>query len=177
MKPVPPVMKIFMAPSSRIEAALSGAGRNLWTEAASFIGLATANIGPRRRESKAAQTGRRRVTFRVVSLPVSVANSRVPSLREEPLHDSRFCVGPQEGVVLDVGVDGEKDLTSLALDLGFSSHSHLTDAFRREFGTGARPTRMFASLKYCLRFLRDLGVLHGEALSFAFRSPPFPLTS
>lgn len=29
---------------------------------------------------------------------------------------------------------GEKDLTSLALDLGFSSHSHLTDAFRREFG-------------------------------------------
>jgi len=29
---------------------------------------------------------------------------------------------------------GEEDLTSLALDLGFSSHSHLTDAFRKEFG-------------------------------------------
>lgn len=30
--------------------------------------------------------------------------------------------------------DGTDDLTSLALDLGFSSHSHFTDAFRREFG-------------------------------------------
>jgi len=29
---------------------------------------------------------------------------------------------------------GANDLTSLALDLGFSSHSHFTDAFRREFG-------------------------------------------
>jgi AraC family transcriptional regulator len=30
--------------------------------------------------------------------------------------------------------DGADDLTALALDLGFSSHSHFTDAFRREFG-------------------------------------------
>lgn len=29
---------------------------------------------------------------------------------------------------------GEDDLTRLALDLGFSSHAHFTDAFRREFG-------------------------------------------
>jgi AraC-like DNA-binding protein len=29
---------------------------------------------------------------------------------------------------------GSNDLTALALDLGFSSHSHFTDAFRREFG-------------------------------------------
>lgn len=29
---------------------------------------------------------------------------------------------------------GEPDLTALALDLGFNSHSHFTDAFRREFG-------------------------------------------
>ena len=29
---------------------------------------------------------------------------------------------------------GEDDLTTLALDLGFSSHAHFTDAFRREFG-------------------------------------------
>jgi AraC-like DNA-binding protein len=29
---------------------------------------------------------------------------------------------------------GQRDLTTLALDLGFSSHSHFTDAFRREFG-------------------------------------------
>lgn len=29
---------------------------------------------------------------------------------------------------------GEDDLTGLALELGFSSHSHFTDVFRREFG-------------------------------------------
>ena len=29
---------------------------------------------------------------------------------------------------------GSQDLTALALDLNFSSHSHFTDAFRREFG-------------------------------------------
>ena len=29
---------------------------------------------------------------------------------------------------------GTSDLTELALELGFSSHSHFTDAFRREFG-------------------------------------------
>lgn len=30
--------------------------------------------------------------------------------------------------------DGMKDLTALALELGYSSHSHFTDTFRREFG-------------------------------------------
>lgn len=31
--------------------------------------------------------------------------------------------------------EGEQDITGLALDLGFSSHSHFTDVFRREFGS------------------------------------------
>jgi AraC family transcriptional regulator len=30
--------------------------------------------------------------------------------------------------------DGADDITALALELGFSSHSHFTDSFRREFG-------------------------------------------
>jgi AraC family transcriptional regulator len=30
--------------------------------------------------------------------------------------------------------DGADDITELALDLGFSSHSHFTDVFRKEFG-------------------------------------------
>jgi AraC family transcriptional regulator len=30
--------------------------------------------------------------------------------------------------------DGASDITAIALELGFSSHSHFTDAFRREFG-------------------------------------------
>ena len=31
--------------------------------------------------------------------------------------------------------EGAEDITGLALDLGFSSHSHFTDVFRREFGS------------------------------------------
>ena len=35
---------------------------------------------------------------------------------------------------LDRLAGGENNLTALALELGFSSHSHFADAFRREFG-------------------------------------------
>ncbi|MFG0331676.1 MAG: helix-turn-helix transcriptional regulator [Phycisphaerales bacterium] len=35
---------------------------------------------------------------------------------------------------LDRVLDGEDNLTNLAFDLGYSSHSHFTNAFRREFG-------------------------------------------
>jgi len=37
--------------------------------------------------------------------------------------------------------DGADDLTALALELGFSSHSHFTDAFRREFGASPSEIR------------------------------------
>jgi AraC-like DNA-binding protein len=36
---------------------------------------------------------------------------------------------------------GERDLTRLALDLGYSSHSHFTAAFRRSFGEAPSTTR------------------------------------
>jgi AraC-like DNA-binding protein len=36
---------------------------------------------------------------------------------------------------------GQQDLTALALDLGFSSHSHFTDTFRREFGCAPSEVR------------------------------------
>jgi AraC-like DNA-binding protein len=36
-------------------------------------------------------------------------------------------------------------LTELALDLGYSSHSHFTDAFRREFGVSPAAFRAGAS--------------------------------
>jgi AraC-like DNA-binding protein len=35
---------------------------------------------------------------------------------------------------LDTVLQGEGDLTELALELGFANHSHLTYAFRRRFG-------------------------------------------
>ncbi len=46
---------------------------------------------------------------------------------------------------------GAEDLTALALDLGFSSHSHFTDAFRREFGCPPSELRKGAA-----RRLREL---------------------
>ena len=41
--------------------------------------------------------------------------------------------------------EGEHDLTSLALDLGYSSHAHFTDAFRRAFDTTPSDFRRTAS--------------------------------
>ena len=42
---------------------------------------------------------------------------------------------------LEMLPDNSGDLTSLALDLGFSSHSHFTDLFKREFGVTPSETR------------------------------------
>jgi AraC family transcriptional regulator len=42
-------------------------------------------------------------------------------------------------------VEPGADLTSVALDLGFSSHSHFTDVFRREFGKTPSEVRESAS--------------------------------
>jgi AraC-like DNA-binding protein len=43
-------------------------------------------------------------------------------------------------------VEGEEDLSHLALDLGFSSHSHFSDVFRREFSLTPREFRRAGSL-------------------------------
>lgn len=37
--------------------------------------------------------------------------------------------------------EGERDLTALALDLGYSSHSHFSAVFRRQFGCAPREVR------------------------------------
>jgi AraC family transcriptional regulator len=49
-----------------------------------------------------------------------------------PLH--RYLTRLRLRAALDRLIGGADDLTALALDLGFSSHSHFTDAFRSEFG-------------------------------------------
>ena len=41
--------------------------------------------------------------------------------------------------------EGEEDLSRLALDLGFSSHSHFSEVFRRHFGQS--PSRVRAGLR------------------------------
>ncbi|MBL8114134.1 MAG: helix-turn-helix transcriptional regulator [Acidobacteria bacterium] len=49
-----------------------------------------------------------------------------------PIH--RYLTRLRLRASLESLASGADDLTALALDLGFSSHSHFTDAFRREFG-------------------------------------------
>jgi len=48
-----------------------------------------------------------------------------------PVH--RYLTQLRLRVSLERLAEGASDLTALALELGFSSHSHFTDAFRREF--------------------------------------------
>lgn len=49
-----------------------------------------------------------------------------------PIH--RYLMRLRLRASLERLAEGVDDLTALALELGFSSHSHFTDAFRREFG-------------------------------------------
>jgi AraC-like DNA-binding protein len=49
-----------------------------------------------------------------------------------PIH--RYLTRLRLRASLERLADGTADLTALALELGFSSHSHFTDVFRREFG-------------------------------------------
>lgn len=49
-----------------------------------------------------------------------------------PVH--RYLTRLRLRVSLEHLAEGANDLTALALELGFASHSHFTDAFRREFG-------------------------------------------
>lgn len=50
-----------------------------------------------------------------------------------PVH--RYLTILRLRVALERLADGADDITALALDMGFSSHSHFTDVFRREFGS------------------------------------------
>jgi len=67
-----------------------------------------------------------------------------------PLH--RYLTQLRLRASLEPLAEGRRDLTELALDLGFSSHSHFTDLFRREFGTTPSEVRGRATA----RSLREL---------------------
>ena len=54
--------------------------------------------------------------------------------------------------------EGVDDLTALALDLGFSSHSHFADAFRKEFGKTPSEVRRFASASSLRQMRKNLEV-------------------
>jgi len=61
-------------------------------------------------------------------------------------------------IALERIVAGEKDLTGLALDLGFSSHSHLTDLFHRAFGLAPSECRRSATTRRHREMSKNLKV-------------------
>jgi AraC-like DNA-binding protein len=67
-----------------------------------------------------------------------------------PLH--RYLTRLRLRASLERLADGAGDLTALALELGFSSHSHFADAFRREFGRTPSEVRQ----GFSTRTLREL---------------------
>jgi len=54
--------------------------------------------------------------------------------------------------------DGASDLTTLALDLGFSSHSHFSGAFRAEFGQTPSEVRRTSGPRALRRMGKNLEV-------------------
>ena len=62
--------------------------------------------------------------------------------RDDPLGAQARTLAGQHGIsvhavpraTLDRMLDGDENLTSVALDAGFSSHAHFSFAFRTEFG-------------------------------------------
>ncbi len=54
--------------------------------------------------------------------------------------------------------DGESNLSDLAFQLGFSSHSHLTDAFRLSFGMSPTTCRKSLDLRQFHELSRNLEV-------------------
>jgi AraC-like DNA-binding protein len=57
----------------------------------------------------------------------------------------------------------DRNLSEVALDLGYSSHSHFTDSFRREFGLSPSAFRRVASLRRVVEGAAKLERGHGDA--------------
>lgn len=79
-----------------------------------------------------------------------------------PLH--RYLTLLRLRTSLERVAEGHGDIAALAMDLGFSSHSHFTDAFRKEFGVSPSDLRRTATV----RRLREMSKIPEAA------PPPFP---
>lgn len=55
-------------------------------------------------------------------------------------------------------IDGERDLTALALDLGFGDHSHFSNSFRRAFGQSPTQLRRGATARELRELSKNLQV-------------------
>jgi AraC family transcriptional regulator len=73
-----------------------------------------------------------------------------------PIH--RYLIRLRLRTSLERLAEGEKDIAALALELGFSSHSHFTDAFRREFGFAPSAVRRNAVNRTFRKISKNLEV-------------------
>ncbi len=73
-----------------------------------------------------------------------------------PVHRYLTCLRLRAS--LERLADCPDDLTTLALDLGFSSHSHFADSFRREFGRTPSEVRRNASCRSLREMSKNLEV-------------------
>jgi AraC-like DNA-binding protein len=71
-----------------------------------------------------------------------------------PVH--RYLTRLRLRAALEQLADGADDLTALSLELGFSSHSHFTGAFRREFGRTPSDVRRDAGRRTLLEMSKNL---------------------
>lgn len=71
-----------------------------------------------------------------------------------PVH--RYLTMLRLRAALERIADAHVDLTDVALDLGFSSHSHFTDVFRREFGETPSAFRQKLSVKNIREMSKNL---------------------
>ena len=78
--------------------------------------------------------------------------------REVGLPVHRYLTRLRLAASLERIADGAADLTGLALDLGFSSHSHFTAAFRREFGVTPSTFRCTATTARLRELSKNLTV-------------------
>jgi AraC-like DNA-binding protein len=70
----------------------------------------------------------------------------------------RYLVRLRLRAALERLADQADDLTALALELGFGSHSHFTDSFRREFGRAPSQVRRDGNRKTIRELSKDLEV-------------------
>jgi AraC family transcriptional regulator len=88
-----------------------------------------------------------RVTLDDVSRAVGASPSHLARLFHRltgaPIH--RYLMRLRLRASLESLVEGANDLTALALEFGFSSHSHFTDSFRSEFGCAPSEVRRIAT--------------------------------
>lgn len=101
-----------------------------------------------------------RLTLDEVARAVNVSPFHLARLFQQqtgmPVH--RYLTQLRLRAALEQLANGAADLTALAFDLGFSSHSHFTDVFRREFGHAPSDIRRAASRQMLREMSKNLKV-------------------